>query len=40
MAILSNEYVLGGIAIGLIIGSAIVWRKTRSFFNPSDKKDS
>jgi hypothetical protein len=40
MAILYNEYVLGGLAVGLIIGSAILWRKTRSFFNPSDKKDS
>lgn len=38
MAIFSNEYVLGGLAIGLIIGSAIIWKKSRNFFNPPDKE--
>lgn len=38
MAILSNEYVLGGIIIGLIVGGGLIWTRSRSFFNNKDPK--
>lgn len=37
MAILSNEYVLGGVAIAVIIGGGIIYARTRKFFGA--KKD-
>ena len=39
MAIFSNEYVLGGALIALLIGGGIVWKKSRSLFG-GPKKDS
>jgi len=36
MAIFSNEYVLGGVIVGLIIVGGLIWTKSRNLFG--DKK--
>lgn len=36
--LLSNEYVLGGIIIGVLLGGGVVWKRTRNMFG-GDKKD-
>ena len=38
MGILSNEYVLGGLLIGVLIGGGVIWKKSRKIFG--SKKDS
>ena len=41
-ALISNEYVLGGIIIGVLIGGGLIWKKSRNLFgsDPKSKKES
>ena len=40
MAIFSNEYVLGGLIVGVLIAGGTAWAKTRNWFSESKDKES